>query len=71
VTRPEWLVVIGSSATELSRSLEAEIVLEGVETEQDRLLAVELGIPMVQGYLLTRPMPLDDMAEWAKAHRPI
>jgi len=31
---------------------------------------MELGIQTIQGYLIARPMPLDDMAEWATAHRP-
>jgi len=31
---------------------------------------MELGIQTIQGDLTARPMPLDDMAEWATAHRP-
>ncbi|WP_432571934.1 putative bifunctional diguanylate cyclase/phosphodiesterase [Kineococcus sp. SYSU DK005] len=47
----------------LSRTLGLEVVAEGVETpEQARLLA-EMGCPLAQGWLFSRPVPPRELAE--------
>ena len=51
-------------AVELSHALGALAVVEGVETEVHLDLATSLGADLLQGYLLARPMPLDDLVAW-------
>ena len=41
-----------------SRALSASLVAEGVETEGERDLVIELGFDLAQGYLWDRPAPL-------------
>jgi predicted signal transduction protein with EAL and GGDEF domain len=40
------------------------IVAEGVETQKQRGFLAELGCHVHQGYLLARPMPVDDFEQW-------
>jgi EAL domain-containing protein (putative c-di-GMP-specific phosphodiesterase class I) len=42
---------------EIIRELDAEVIIEGVETETQLELAQHAGINLVQGYLLGRPAP--------------
>jgi EAL domain-containing protein (putative c-di-GMP-specific phosphodiesterase class I) len=48
----------------LARSLGLDLVAEGVETEQQRGLLVELGCELAQGYLFSRPLPEDVFRAW-------
>lgn len=49
---------------ELSHSLDATVVAEGVETENIADLLRLLQCDDIQGYHLSRPMPLDKFIEW-------
>ncbi len=59
------------SAVELSHALGALAVVEGVETEGHLDLATSLGADLLQGYLLARPMPLDELVSWLSLRTPI
>jgi diguanylate cyclase (GGDEF)-like protein/PAS domain S-box-containing protein len=58
-----------TAVVQLSQSLGMEAVAEGVETEAQRELLVDLDCPLAQGYLLGRPLPADELVV-ALAHRP-
>jgi EAL domain-containing protein (putative c-di-GMP-specific phosphodiesterase class I) len=36
-------------------------VAEGIETEQQRAFLLELGCPLGQGYLFSKPVPAEDL----------
>jgi diguanylate cyclase (GGDEF)-like protein len=55
-TSPEAAAVVRSTV-DLGRSLDLEIVAEGVESEQQRRALWELGCAAGQGHLFARPMP--------------
>jgi diguanylate cyclase len=59
--------VIVSSTIELGHHLGMDVVAEGVETQAvwDRLDA--LGCDVAQGYLISRPMPAEQMQQWERA----
>lgn len=59
-------VILGCSV-ELGHALHLSVVAEGVETQEelDRLEA--LGCDEVQGYLVARPMPVEDFLAWKAA----
>jgi diguanylate cyclase (GGDEF)-like protein/PAS domain S-box-containing protein len=44
---------------EIARTLEIDVIAEGIETEEQRQLMTEMGCRYGQGYLLARPMPWD------------
>ena len=54
----------------LGRALSMEVVVEGVETEQESAALKNLGCGIVQGYLFGRPMPADRIAGWLETRNP-
>lgn len=55
---------IVTAIVQLARTLGAVIVAEGIEDEHSLTLCRELGCHRAQGYLIARPMPLDQLHEW-------
>ncbi len=56
------------SSIKLGRSLNLNVVVEGIETEADYRLATELGCDEIQGYFIAKPMPADEFIEWLIAY---
>ncbi|MCR5641179.1 MAG: EAL domain-containing protein [Lachnospiraceae bacterium] len=59
--------VILRSVVDMSKNLGLEIVVEGVETEEQFLIIREMSCEMTQGYYFSRPMPLqmfDDLLSY-------
>lgn len=49
------------SIIDLGRAMKMKVTAEGVETERQRAILLEMGCDQLQGYLLARPMP---QIEW-------
>ena len=60
--------VLVEVVAKLAKSLNFEVVAEGVETEQQRQLLEQLGVPSWQGNLLTQPMPLGRLIPFLHLH---
>ena len=56
----------------LARALGRTAVAEGVETEEQRAFLEAEGCPLLQGFLLARPMPAAEVeaAAWPHERRP-
>ncbi|HWM48914.1 MAG TPA: EAL domain-containing protein [Xanthobacteraceae bacterium] len=54
-------VVIVQAITDLARNLDMKTTAEGVETERQRDLARAAGCTEMQGYLFSRPLPLNEL----------
>ncbi|MBK9444172.1 MAG: EAL domain-containing protein [Comamonadaceae bacterium] len=54
----------------LGRELSMQVIAEGVETEAQRLFLQKHGCHAYQGYLYSRPLRLDALNEFLKAHTP-
>lgn len=52
------------SITALAQALGLSTVAEGVETRQQLLCLQQFGCDDVQGYLVSRPIPADQVAQW-------
>jgi diguanylate cyclase (GGDEF)-like protein len=52
------------SIVELARTLELTVVAEGVENRRAMRLLEEMGCGLVQGYYLSRPMPVGEFVGW-------
>jgi EAL domain-containing protein (putative c-di-GMP-specific phosphodiesterase class I) len=50
----------------MAGKLELRTVAEGVETPAELQLMRELGFDEVQGYLIARPMPREDLLHWLR-----
>jgi EAL domain-containing protein (putative c-di-GMP-specific phosphodiesterase class I)/GGDEF domain-containing protein len=53
----------------LAERLGLETLAEGVETPAEHALLAQLGCGHVQGYVIARPMPVEDLAAWLVTHR--
>jgi EAL domain-containing protein (putative c-di-GMP-specific phosphodiesterase class I) len=63
--------VIVKSTIDLARNLELESVAEGIETEDAAACLESLGVDALQGYLIARPLPADQVAEWLSRRSPV
>jgi len=52
------------SSVALGHSLGLSVVAEGAETQEDWDLLDALGVDVVQGYFVARPMPVDAVSRW-------
>jgi diguanylate cyclase (GGDEF)-like protein/PAS domain S-box-containing protein len=57
------------SIVALARTLELQVVVEGIETDVQRDIVAELGCELGQGYLWSPPMEPDAALEFLRAHR--
>ncbi len=48
----------------LGRSMDIDLVAEGIETEQHKVSLLELGCPFGQGHYFGKPMPADDFMQF-------
>jgi predicted signal transduction protein with EAL and GGDEF domain len=55
---------IVKSLLALSQDMDLQCVSEGVETEAELQALRTLGCTLVQGYLFSRPMPLEQTLQW-------
>ena len=60
-----------SSAVEMAHALQSTVIAEGVESEEHIDMVAELGVDLMQGYAIARPMPLSELIEWIEARRSI
>lgn len=60
-------VSIIAAVTHLASALGAQVVVEGVETEDQRSILAGLGCARGQGWLFGRPMPIDAFEAWSRA----
>ena len=58
--------LVVESLVELSVKSGADIVCEGVETEEQKRLLESLKCDVIQGYLLSRPLPAAELEAWMK-----
>jgi diguanylate cyclase (GGDEF)-like protein/PAS domain S-box-containing protein len=57
-------VMITRAIVNLAQSLHLKVVAEGVETVAQRNLLAELGCDHLQGYLISRPIPANELLTW-------
>nr|MDT0661697.1 EAL domain-containing protein [Micromonospora sp. DSM 115978] len=50
----------------LASTLGLQIIAEGVETERERMVLMDMGCVYAQGYLFSRPVPEPEVAGWLK-----
>ncbi len=58
---------IVASVIELARRLELDVVAEGIESERDAEVLRDLGCTFGQGFLYSKAVPLDQLADVADA----
>ena len=63
--------IILRTALEMTKALGCRSVAEGVETQAELDVVMDLKVDYVQGYLLARPMPPDDFVRLLLSDRPL
>lgn len=58
---------IASATLSMARALKLEVVAEGVETESQKAYLFARGCRLMQGYLISRPLPLDEFHRFLAA----
>ena len=58
------------SSMAMAQKLSLSTVAEGVETEEELALMRGMGCGSIQGYLIARPMPVDDLIRWLRERGP-
>jgi diguanylate cyclase len=53
----------------LAEQLGLDTLAEGVETQEEHAMLAQLGCKHVQGYVIARPMPFNEVAAWITHHR--
>lgn len=61
----EKSVAIVEAVLAVARALDKEVIAEGIDAEHQRMKLVELGCRIGQGYLLSVPIPADEVMEWS------
>ena len=61
---------IAGAIISLGRNMKREVVAEGVETMAQARLLRSQGCELMQGFLFSRPVPADEMADMLRQHRP-
>jgi EAL domain-containing protein (putative c-di-GMP-specific phosphodiesterase class I) len=54
------------SAIDMGRNLRLQVTAEGVEHESDYFALKAMGCDLGQGYLFSRPLPLEALVEWLR-----
>lgn len=65
VDREEDAKSIVRAVIKLAHALGLEVVAEGVETEAQQRILIRMGCDQLQGYLFAKPMPPDQLQQWA------
>ncbi|WP_164437466.1 EAL domain-containing protein, partial [Pseudomonas viridiflava] len=52
---------IARAIIELAHSLDLKVIAEGVETPEQRAFLTENHCDQIQGYLVSKPLPLDEL----------
>ncbi|MFC0339079.1 diguanylate cyclase/phosphodiesterase [Kushneria avicenniae] len=65
---PEDRIIVRSTI-DLAYSLGLSVVAEGVETEASRALLTAMECDVLQGYLISRPLPFDQVIGWVRQYR--
>lgn len=57
-------VAITQAIIALAHALQMDVIAEGVETEEQKSFFLQQGCTQIQGYLISRPLPPEDLGLW-------
>lgn len=57
------------SIIDLCATLDIQVVAEGIETEEELTIVDQLGCHCIQGYVYSKPKPMEDVGDWLASRR--
>ena len=57
-------IAVSSAIIGLARTLRLDVIAEGVETDEQLRFLGELGCNRIQGFLISRPIPSDEILDF-------
>lgn len=69
LTDPDDLAIL-EGIKGMARAFRREVIAEGVETQEQGELLLQLGCELAQGYAIARPMPAEELPGWIASWRP-
>ncbi|NLT04803.1 MAG: EAL domain-containing protein, partial [Solirubrobacterales bacterium] len=66
---PQFALALVEAITHVAKHLDLVIVAEGIETESQRQVLLDLGCQLGQGYLFSRPLPPEQMRPFLRLPR--
>jgi diguanylate cyclase (GGDEF)-like protein/PAS domain S-box-containing protein len=66
---PEDLAIV-SGIVGLAKSFNRQVIAEGVETIEHGVTLMQLGCDLAQGYVIAKPMPAENIPDWAANWQP-
>jgi EAL domain-containing protein (putative c-di-GMP-specific phosphodiesterase class I) len=70
ITKNPEDVIFLKGILDLARSLNRNVIAEGVETLEHGRILLEIGCAHGQGYAIARPMPFEALLQWMKTWHP-
>ena len=58
------------SGINMGKTLDMNVIAEGVESEEDWFRLLNMGCDLAQGYFIARPMPAEDVLPWLRQWQP-
>jgi len=62
-------VAIARAVMQMAQGLSLTVVAEGVENEEQRRFLVDQGCDLLQGELISGPLPAAELARWIVQHQ--
>ncbi len=62
-------VAIARAVVQMAQGLSLTVVAEGVENEEQRRFLVDQGCDLLQGELISKPLPAAELTQWIERHR--
>ena len=62
-------VAIARAVVQMAQGLSLTVVAEGVENDEQRRFLVDQGCDLLQGELISRPLPAAELTQWIERHR--
>jgi EAL domain-containing protein (putative c-di-GMP-specific phosphodiesterase class I) len=62
---------IVESIIALAKAFNRSVIAEGVETIEQGEKLLEMGCELAQGYVIAKPMPIDELMDWLNDYKPV